>query len=166
MFQRIRKIEEDGGSALETRNYWTLSNHSGGDTRFPTCGARHSILKRFSAGDASRILSSTDEEKTSTPVKVYRAKLRRPSTWSSMDDVFSPKGEDSGYTQSPAAKADTGASRSVIGLKQVIDLGAVGGETKKEVVPEVEDYPLSHIWDSDQEEARVKAEAQCSECSR
>ena len=40
MFAKIKMIEENGGNSKVTKKYWPLDNHSGGDGRFPTCGAR------------------------------------------------------------------------------------------------------------------------------
>ena len=191
MFARIKLVEENGGNTFATREYWPLSNHSGGDGRFPTCGAKHSVLKKYSAKDAERILEADGDRnkvKTSTP-KVFRARLRRPSSWASSDDVFSPPStetssnlRDSGLSVSPTARADTGIRRNVVGLARVIDLGAIGdninvganrvpGASGDNVNAEAnrvpsEDYAPEDIWDSDAEEARVRDEALCVKCSR
>ena len=181
-YRTIDVIEQNGGDSRLTRRFWPLQNHSGGDKRFPTSGAKATIIQRFGGKVGREIIHeggaatrSSSRMKTSTPCKVFRARLVRPSSWtnsSSSDKVFAPRDnsvkaelvdltkEDSGV-ELTRSKVDTGVKRNVMGAPQVIDL--VDSEKEK---PEADFYPLSHIWDSDEEDQRVAKEAQCHKCSR
>ena len=192
IYRTIKVIEENGGNTNATRAWWPLTNHSGGDQRFPTCGARHSILRKFGDRRGQEILQEDDVRSSrarwaspnSTPVKVERAKLRRPSSWSSMEAVTPIKrpaetevvdltgsfnGNDSGMGPSPV-KVD----RVLSSRKDSVEPEPSKFRRKDSVDPEpskprrkdsVELYPLDHIWDS--EEENVKAEEQmCGKCSR
>ena len=184
MFARIKLIENNGGTTTATKPFWPLHAHSGGDSRFPTCGARQSVLKRFSKEDASFILSSSgDSNKTSTPV-TYRAKLRRPSSWTSSDEVFSSQGtvasaetsskflvqSDSGLGATPTVVVDMGTKANTVGIAQVTDMGSIRQEENSVKVGSKADvsgdYSPSHLWNSDDEEARVRQEQLCTRCSR
>ena len=183
MFRHIRQIEENGGTSLATRPYWPLSNHSGGDNRHPTCGARINILKRYSKEDAEKILGGEGPAQ-STPVKTSRAKLRRPSSWESCDDVFvapGPNMTDSGVSLTPAAGMDTASRRNAVGVATIVDLGAIsnlspnnsfGKRGQNNVKAKAggkklnSEYSLSEVWDSEAEEERARGEAVCVTCSR
>ena len=204
VYAQIRGIENDGGNSNATREFWPLSNHSGGDGRFPTCGARQSVLKRFDMRTARSIMgssssistlstsvSSTSSSREATPASstpVFRAKLRRPISWSSTgpDEVFSPVKksqagpevidcfspekkaslvqEDSGIMTTPLVKArmDVAVRGNAVGSNKVDDIAK--GEPSKFV----DEYHPQHIWDSEEEELKAKEEAtkECTTCSR
>lgn len=171
---------------MTTRKFWPLSNHSGGDGRFPTCGAAQNVLKKFNSADAREILgtrstkalvvstSSEGAPSTSTPV-TFRARLRRPMSWASSDEVFSPpvsSAADSGVAFSPEAVMGLDTKK---GPTRMIDLGAVPKtgtlDKSKDASNPVNsprrissnssgDYSLSKIWD------RVREEKLCKKCSR
>ena len=142
-FEKIRMIEENGGTTKVTKKFWPFSNHS----------------------------------VTSTPVKTFRAKLRRPSSWDSSDEVFSSGSAatasqvDSGLgasslaatltsKTSTTAKVDVGLKRGVMGMATAVDLAKAGK-------PEDEDdYPLDYVWDSETEERRAQEGSMCKKCTR
>ena len=85
---------------------------------------------------------------------------------------------DSGMGNSFVTGIDSGSKKNAVGLAQIMDLGAVEKfkpVDKSDVAKAMEmdtsieenteanpgEYSMSHVWNSDEEEARVREESQC-----
>ena len=170
VYRTIKVIEENGGNTNATRAWWPLSNHSGGDQRFPTCGARHSILRKFGDRLGNEILQDegvpTSRARlaaaSSTPVKVERPRLRRPSSWSSVGELTPIKKTPIEVVDltSSSGGDDSGVGPSPVKMDKVVSLriNAVEPEPTKSrnKIKEEELYSLDHIWDSEEESAKAE----------
>ena len=129
--------------------------------------------------------SASADNTTSTPVPVFRARLVRPATWSTgstspiasrvlrstgstssiarrainfvkkRTNGVANKGNDSGvfFGASSTVQVDSSFRRNMMGRPSVIDLARMEPEESKK---DDDDYNLSEIWDSEEEERKAE----------